>query len=80
MLDEWKTAKKVAGVKQLTKAIRRGEIRAVLLAKNADPYLTEPVERLAGDNGIPVHWVRSMQELGAFCGIAVGAAAAGIKK
>ena len=80
MLDEWKTARKVAGVRQVTKAIRSGTVRAVLLADNADPYLTEPVQQLAEDGGIPVHWVKTMQELGTLCGISVGAAAAGIVK
>ena len=77
MPDELNTAKKVVGVKQLTKALRRGEVACVYLAKNADPMLTDPVEKLAGENCIPVKWVPTMRELGAACGISVGAAAAG---
>ena len=76
MLDELKTANKVVGVKQLTKALRRGAVKAVFLAENADPILTDPIKTLAEANGVPVHWCKSMLELGTACGISVGAAAA----
>ena len=80
MLDELNTAKKVVGVKQLTKALRRGEISTVYLAKNAEPMLTGPVARLAEENAVAVRWIPTMRELGAACGISVGAAAAGAKR
>ncbi len=78
MPDELKNAKKVVGVKQLTKALRQGTVQTVFLAKNADPMLTEPVEKLAQARQVPVLWVRTMQELGSACGISVGASAAGV--
>ena len=78
MPDELKNAKKVVGVKQLTKALRQGTVQTVFLAKNADPMLTEPVEALAEAHRVPVRWVSTMAELGQHCGISVGAAAAGI--
>ncbi len=78
MLSELKNSPKLVGVKQLRKAVGRGEIRRVFLAEDADPALTEPVERLALEQGIPITRVRSMKELGQACGIAVGASAAGL--
>ena len=78
MLSELKNSPKLVGVKQLRKAVGRGEIRRVFLAEDAVPALTEPVERLALEQGIPITRVRSMKELGQACGIAVGASAAGL--
>lgn len=78
VLNELKTAKKVVGVKQLRKALSNGLVSDVFLAKNADPAMTEPVAALCEVAGVPVEWIETMQELGASCGIAVGAAAAGI--
>jgi ribosomal protein L7Ae-like RNA K-turn-binding protein len=42
--------------------------------------LTGPVARLAEENAVTVRWIPTMRELGAACGISVGAAAAGAKR
>ena len=80
MLSELKNSPRVVGVKQLRKAVGRGEIRRVFLAEDADPALTDPIAALATDQAVPVVRVPSMKELGRACGIAVGAAAAGLQK
>ena len=56
MLSELKNSPKVVGVKQLRKALNRGELLRVFLASD------------------------TMRELGAACGIAVGASAAGLRR
>ena len=68
----------VVGAKQLKKAILGGAARQVFLAQDADPAVTEPLEALCCQNGIPYVFVRSMAELGRACRIEVGAAAAAI--
>ncbi len=80
MLSELKNSPRVVGVKQLRKAVGRGEIRRVFLAEDADPALTDPIAALATDQAVPVVRVPSMKELGRACGIAVGASAAGLLK
>ena len=80
LLSELKNSPRVVGVKQLRKALGRDEIRRVFLADDADPAVTEPIQALAEEGGVPVTRVRSMRELGQACGIAVGAAAAGLRK
>lgn len=65
------------GAKQLRKALEKGSITCVFLAKNADPAITEPLAALGEAKGVPVCWVPSMEELGKACAISVGAAAAG---
>ena len=73
------TGKKVVvGAKQLRKALNKGRVRYVFLAENADPAVTEPLEMMCGKRNIQITWVRSMAELGAYCGIEVGAAAAAV--
>ena len=78
MLNELKNFPKVVGIKQLRKALNRGEVLRVYLAQDADPALTEPLEALAKEKLIPVDWIPAMKELGQACGIAVGSAAAGL--
>ena len=68
----------VVGSKQLRKAIQNGRARFVYLAKNADPAITDPLEKLCGERNIQLAWTPSMAELGSVCGIEVGAAAAAV--
>jgi len=78
VLTDLKTAKKVTGAKQVTRALKSGTARKVYLADNADPRVTEPVADLCQESGIEVVHVPSMTALGAACGIAVGSAVAAI--
>ena len=66
------------GAKQLKKAVLSGAARQVFLALDADPGVTEPLEALCRQQGIPYSYVRSMADLGRACRIEVGAAAAAI--
>ena len=66
----------VVGSKQLRKAVNNGRARAVFLAEDADPAITEPIEALCLERKIPITWVAAMADLGRACGIEVGAAAA----
>ena len=71
------TGKKlVVGAKQLKRALHDGSAKQVLLARNADPAITEPIMALCKKYATPVLWVKTMKELGHACGIEVGASAA----
>ena len=76
MLAKIDRRKVVVGSKQLRKALDRGTVRFVVLAQNADPAITEPIETICRQKEIPCTWVPSKQALGKACGIDVGAAAA----
>ena len=76
MLTQLEQTGKVVGVKQTRRALRDGRAKAVFLAHDADPALTEPLADLAGELNVPVIWTECMKELGKACGIAVGAAVA----
>ena len=67
---------RLVGAKQIHKAVSAGSAQQVFLAENADPAITEPLVVLCQQYGIPCAWVPSMAELGKYCGIEVGAAAA----
>lgn len=69
----------LVGSKQLRKALKNGAVSAVFLAQNADPSITEPLEKQCKTAGVCVTWVRTMKELGEICGIDVGTAAAAIR-
>ncbi|CAN2255504.1 MULTISPECIES: 50S ribosomal protein L7ae-like protein [Bacillus] len=68
----------IIGTKQTVKALKRGSVKEVVVAKDADPVLTTSVVSLAEDQGISVLMVESMKKLGKACGIEVGAAAVAI--
>ena len=78
MLTQLKQGAKVAGAKQARRALQDGRAKALFLARNADPDLTQPLEQLAQDHQVPVCWIDTMAELGRACGIAVGAAVAAL--
>ncbi len=76
MLEELKNGPIVVGLKQLRKALRDGEARTVFLARDAEARLVEPIAAQCAAQGVDCVWVPAMAELGAACGIDVGAAAA----
>lgn len=78
MLDELKTTQKVVGIKQLRKALSRGAVKKVFIAKDADPLLTDPLIEQCTQFEITVIYVPTMRQLGAACDISVEAAAAAI--
>jgi large subunit ribosomal protein L7A len=75
-LAELRNHKKIVGMKQLKKQLQRGGVARVYLAQDADPAVTMPLAELAQENGIKIHWVGKMHDLGRACSIDVGAAAA----
>ncbi|AEB61667.1 50S ribosomal protein L7ae-like protein [Bacillus sp. L381] len=68
----------IIGTKQTVKALKRGSVKEVVVAKDADSVLTAGVIQLAKNQNIAVCMVDSMKKLGKACGIEVGAAAVAI--
>ena len=57
MLADLKTAQKVTGAKQVTRALKNGTARRVFLAQDADPRVTEPIAALCRSRGLkPSPW------------------------
>ena len=79
-LDALKSANRVMGIKQVSKAVKRGDAENVFLADDADVRVTEPLMKLCEEHSVPVEYVATMADLGHACGIEVGAAAAAVLK
>nr|WP_092073789.1 ribosomal L7Ae/L30e/S12e/Gadd45 family protein [Dendrosporobacter quercicolus]NSL47916.1 ribosomal L7Ae/L30e/S12e/Gadd45 family protein [Dendrosporobacter quercicolus DSM 1736]SDM67520.1 large subunit ribosomal protein L7A [Dendrosporobacter quercicolus] len=79
-LEALKNAKKVIGVKQVTKAVSKGIADRVFVAVDADRRVIQPLVELCGRKAVAVQEVATMTELGQACLIEVGAAAAATVK
>ncbi|OZT10972.1 50S ribosomal protein L7ae-like protein [Priestia aryabhattai] len=68
----------IVGTRQTVKALKKGIVKEVILADNADTYITDLVVKVAVQENTPYSFVNSMKELGKACGIEVDAAAVAI--
>lgn len=73
-----KNAKRVIGIKQVTKAVRNHLTECVYIADDADDRVLSPLKELCEAEDVKVISVASMAELGKACNIEVGAAAAAL--
>ena len=69
---------RVIGTKQTMRALERGGVRTVFVARDAEERVVRDLKALCQAKGIPVIIVDTMSELGKVCGIEVGAASAAI--
>jgi large subunit ribosomal protein L7A len=63
----------IVGTKQTVKAIKSGYVKEVLVATDADTFVTAKVISTAKEADIPITYVDSMKSLGKACGIEVAA-------
>ncbi|MDQ7860886.1 50S ribosomal protein L7ae-like protein [Peribacillus frigoritolerans] len=70
----------IIGTKQAVRALKNNLIQEVIIADDADIYLTGRVVETAKELDVPITYVDSMRMLGKACGIDVGAATVAIKK
>lgn len=80
MIQELSGSNKVVGAKQAKRALRDGRAVRLYMAMDANPRLLQPLVQEAVNRQVPVSQVPTMKELGAACGIAVGAAVAVLTK
>jgi large subunit ribosomal protein L7A len=74
--DLSKPKRRLAGLKQVQRAMEAGKACAVVLADDADDHIRRRVRSLCEERGIPCHDGPTMAELGALCRLDVGAAVA----
>lgn len=79
-LDALKSASRVMGIKQVSKAVKRGDAEYVFVADDADERVIGPLQILCREQDVPVERAATMADLGNACGIEVGAAAAAVLK
>ncbi|AFQ42302.1 ribosomal protein HS6-type (S12/L30/L7a) [Desulfosporosinus meridiei DSM 13257] len=80
VLDEtFKHAKqKTVGLKQTQRALEKGRVRRVYMAKDAENHVRRPVIEWCDSHNVELFEVPTMKELGKACGIEVGTAIAAI--
>lgn len=80
MLDEtFKKAKgKTVGLKQTQRALEKGLVTRLFIAKDAEPHVLRSVVEWCTNHSVERIEVPTMKELGKACGIEVGTAVAGI--
>ena len=80
MLDEtFKHAKlKTVGLKQTQRALEKGLVRRVYMAKDAETHILRPILEWCTNHSVECIEVPTMKELGKVCGIEVGTAIASI--
>lgn len=69
---------KVVGTKQTLKALEKGEVKIIFIARDAEDKVIRPVLTLCEASTIELQYVDSMVQLGRMCGIKVKAAVAAI--
>ena len=80
MIPELSPADRVVGAKQVKRALKDGRAARLYMAMDADPRMLQPLVQEAVNRQVPVSQVPTMKDLGAACGIAVGAAVAVLVK
>ena len=82
VLDEtFKNAKqKTVGFKQTQRALEKGCVRRVFMAKDAETHVRRPILEWCASHDVEWIEVPTMRELGKACGIEVGTAVAAILK
>lgn len=73
-------SRRVVGARQVLRAVVAGNAERVFIARDADPFITQPVVNACEKSGVRFEEVGTMQQLGKDCGIGVKAAVAGILK
>lgn len=76
--EKVKASQTIIGTKQAVKAMHAGLVSELIVALDADNWVTDPAILLAKEIGVPVYHVDSKKELGKACGIHVGAAVVAI--
>ena len=79
-LDTLKSANRVIGIKQVTKAVKRKAVAMVFIASDADERVTAELKAVCQEYSVLTDEAVGMQEIGKVCNIEVGAAAAAILK
>lgn len=71
---------RVAGIRQVIRGIRKGQIRCVLAATDADEPIKRELSALCRASGVELKFVLNKKELGISLGLQVDCAAVGILK
>lgn len=69
---------RVVGTKQTLKALQKGQVVELFVAKDAQKKQVEPLVELATKETVPVSYITTMKELGIACEVEVKTATAAL--
>ncbi len=72
--------RRVAGTKQVLRAIKDGRAAHVFLCKDAEEFIYRQIEAACEEHHVPVTVTESMEKLGKLCQVGVKTAAAALLK
>lgn len=72
--------RKIIGVRETTKAIKKDIVSQVVFAKDAASDVIDPILKECNKKSIQIQEFGTMKELGEICGIRVGAAVVALLK
>lgn len=75
-MERLRKENRLAGIKQVRKAILAKKADTVYLAKDCEPYILEGLEILCNENNVPIVYAETMKELAKACHVEVPTAAA----
>ncbi|MBE7011876.1 MAG: 50S ribosomal protein L7ae-like protein [Ruminococcaceae bacterium] len=79
-MERLQNKNRVAGIKQVKKAILAQKAEAVFIAKDCDLYIIEEMENLCSENEVFVVYAETMKELAKACRVEVPTAVAATVK
>ncbi len=79
-MEDLKRERKVIGFKESTRALKNQEVRKLIIARDAEGHIVEPLLRLAKKESIEVVRIETMKQLGRKCGIGLNAAVVALIK
>jgi len=80
MLSRLENGRRVAGLNQCRKAVKKGQAAAMFIAEDVESRIRQSLLELCAEHGVEVVFVPTMSELGRACGIEVGTSAAVLLK
>jgi large subunit ribosomal protein L7A len=72
--------RRVAGLKQVQRCARSGELTKVYIARDADEEIVARLMAACEKHGIPADSAHTMHQIGSACDLEVGSACAGVLK
>lgn len=69
--------RRTVGTSSTRRALQRGAVVEVYMARDADRRVLNPVIALCKEKGVKINWVDCQAALGQACGLALGASTVG---
>ncbi len=80
MISDAEKERLIVGFKQALRAVKENRAAKIFLANDCESRISAPLEQAASAGETDIFYIDTMKELGAMCGIDVGASCAVVLK